>query len=143
MKLSKEYNALLVSELKHTEALCRKASNPEEMLYYFSSAFGIINRIMNFEFDPTLVFMHQVLQGAHQGFTTRMNNPRSVNTESFMGTPPEMFGKLIDYLSDMIVALTKGNDAGMYTALEKISVITYATTGNGFYLYLTGTLKLV
>jgi len=142
MKLSKEFNALLVSELKHTEALCRKTSTPEEMLYYFSSAFGIINRIMNFEFNPTLIFMHQVLQGAHQGFTNRMNTPRTVNTESFMGTPPEMFGKLLDYFSGMLAALEKGDDAGIYAALEKISVITYATTGNGFYLYITGTLKL-
>jgi len=89
-----------------------------------------------------LIFMHQILQGAHLSFTNRMNNPRSVNTESFMGTPPEMFGKLIDYFSDMLASLEKGNDAGIYSALEKISIITYATTGNGFYLYLTGKLKL-
>ena len=37
------------------------AVTAEEKLYYFSAVHGVINRVMNFQFDPVLVFAHQVL----------------------------------------------------------------------------------
>ena len=140
MSLPENYFQLITLELERVEEMCGKASTPEEMLYYFSAAYGIINRVMNFHCEPSLVFMHQVLQAAHQAFQNRLSSPRNPNSESFMGTPAELIEKLMMYFRGLREAFEGKDEIAIWRALEKFSNLTYATTGNGFYLYQTGKL---
>jgi hypothetical protein len=142
MEIPKEYFDLTVRTLKRIEDQCKAATSGEEALYFFSASFGVINRVMNFHCDPMLVFIHQVLQATHQAITARLNAPRNPNNESFLGVPREMYESLLSYYHEFITAFESQVDSAIWAVLQKFANLSYATTGNGFYLYLTGQLSL-
>lgn len=142
MALSEELRTILIKDLHLTEVNIKTSRTAEEILYNFSSSFGMINRIMNIDCDPMLVFMHQILQSVHQAFNNRLNTPRNVNTESFLATPRIMLDKLIGYYSELLNAYENDDNESIYLSLNKIANLTYATTGNGFYLFKMEKLKI-
>jgi len=118
-----------------------EAATPEEKLYYFSALHGIINRVMNFKCDPILVFAHQVLSTVHTIFISRFASIKS-GGEKHLAIPPEILEKLQGTLSEFKTALQQKELPKIYSALQQFANIGYATTGNGFYLYQKGLLKI-
>ena len=117
------------------------AKTPGDRLYYFSAAFGQINRVMNFHCDPALVFAHQVIQQLHQSLFGRLTNALQSGDET-AGMPEEMFLKLDSIAADLHSAIAKQSNEDLWKVLQSASNLGYATTGNGYYLYLQGKLKL-
>ena len=141
MNIPINYHGMIVEELESVLKLCGEAATPEDKLYFFSGSFGIINRVMNFHTDPTLIFMHQVLQGAHQAFSQR-HNAKKVPGAVFNTIPESLFNSLFLYLSELLAAFEEKDQLKIWEILEKFSVLTYSTTGNGFFLYLRDQLKI-
>ena len=132
MKLSKENKGYLINEINFSAKEMRKAESMIDKLYYFSVVFGAANRIMNMDFDPELLFVHNVTNAAFnqiQGvLMTQGQMPSSIDSE--------LFNKIANNLDEM--AGNIANNEPTYKVLEKISNLAYSTTGNGHYLVLRG-----
>ncbi len=141
MKIPTNYHKMIVDELESVIKLCNDAKTIEDKLYFFSGSFGIINRVMNFYSDSTLIFMHQVLQTTYQAFSQRQQ-ARKIPGAIFNTIPKVFFKALFSYLSDLLAAFKEEDKNKIWGILEKFSVLTYATSGNGFFLYLGEKLKI-
>jgi hypothetical protein len=141
MNIPDTYYELIIREMNETKELIEEAETIDDKLYFFSSSFGVINRVMNFHYDPLLIFMHQALANAHANITKRMNSPRKPDVLS-TSIPDIMFDSLFSYLDLLIAAFKKKDEDEIRRILEKYSVLTYATSGNGFYLFLKGKITL-
>ncbi len=147
MNVPAEYIRLIIDEMKAVKEKWKLAATPEEKLYYFSAIYGVINRVMNFHTDPILVFVHQVLQTTHHSVVSRLNAPKTPGQESFLGVPDQMIDAVFSATEDLRSAFEKyasqeKADSDMWTALKRFANISYAATGNGFYLYQKGVLKI-
>jgi hypothetical protein len=142
MEVPANYLQLITRSITLTIEMCAKATSPEEKLYYFSAVYGAINRVMNIHCDPVLVFSHHVLQTVHQSLNARLAASRNPNAQPHMSVPEEMIDALLLYLTEFSRALDSKTDSAIWAVLQKFSNLAYATTGNGFYLYITGQLKL-
>ncbi|MCK4906075.1 MAG: hypothetical protein KAS64_00915 [Spirochaetes bacterium] len=135
MNISDQYFELILNELKEVQKLCSDANSPEDKLYFFSASYGILNRVMNFYCEPTLVFMHQILQATHQAFSQRLSMPKKAETIS-NSFPNKMWESLFSYFSLLILEFEKKDENKIREVLEKFSNLSYSISGNGFYLYL-------
>ncbi len=140
MRIPDEYHKLMISELKEINKLCNTTESPDDKLYFFSAAFGVINRIMNFYYDPTLVFIHQVLQEVHKKVTQRLQSGPYKFIYNSM--PQEILDTLFQYFMELTDAIEKQDVPLIWEILERFSNISYSLTGNGFYLYIRERLKL-
>jgi hypothetical protein len=138
MKLSSMNQKILLKEIKTAFDLMNRAEMPQEKLYFFSAVYGVANRIMNIEYDPELVFLHNVTSLAHNTINTAISVASRGQSVSTLA--PRVFESLQNAIKELIVFIEE--EKPTYPALEKISNIAYSTCGNGYYLYLKGALKL-
>lgn len=141
MNISDDYLALIIKEMDFAIGKMNESKTPDEMLYYFSACHGVINRVMNFFCDPILVFTHQVLTVTHNALRSRIEAKRSQG-EPFLTVPQEMLERLIEYTRELKGALHDKKEPRIYETLSRFSNLAYATSGNGYYLYQKGVLKL-
>jgi len=141
MKISQEYKDLIVNEFEEVDQSLQSAQDPNDFLYFFSASFGILNRIMNIQCDPTLVFMHQILQSLHQSMQARLQ-AAGINQSSTMAFPIEFLAKMKEILQQLRAAFMKGSDAETHSVLSRAANLTYASSGNGYYLYIRQKLNI-
>lgn len=130
MIISEENKERIVEEIRFIIEKMKSSADMNENLYYLSGIHTIINRIFNIEFDRHLVFIHFVLLNSYGIIRNAVEIARQ-------GKPPlvinsKFFSKLIDLLEDL--ANTIKEDKTTFEVLEKISILTYTITGNGFFL---------
>jgi len=96
-------------------------------------------RIVNFEYDPELIFIHQVGQLVYNTINAWIPSVASkqVKVDSLA---EKIFPELIAVLEEMATSIEQGQNT--YYALQKMVNLAYSTTGNGRYLYLKGLLKI-
>lgn len=141
MELSKKNYEIILNELKNVDEMCEEAKMLEDKLYFYSASFGIINRIMNLECEPILVFMHEVLQANHRAITSRHANPKRPGVVSDL-LPNELIDLMFIYYKELIHEFENQDEEAIHKVLQKISNLTYATSGNGYFLYVKGLLKI-
>ena len=129
---------LVVSELRFAAARMREKSNVADKLYFMSATWGMIQRIFNIEFDSELVFAHQVLSNTHNHINSRIQGPHLGEMTSQM--PAKLFELLENDLDQLANQWELNEDIG--DVLAHISLLGYVATGNGFYLYSKGLLKI-
>ena len=139
MQISDNSRNIIVNEFTYVIKKMRGEKDPSRKLYYFSAAYGVIFRILNQEFDPTLNFIHFVLNGAYSTINSRLTI-MGQGVEMGVGIPTVLFVKLEDATEALAKAIRE--NTSLLESLEKISVLSYATSGNGYYLYEKGVLKL-
>ena len=142
MKLPAEYQKYI--DESFTDAIMRmeQSSSNEEKLYYFTVTFTNINRVLNLHFDSMLLFIHQELQAIRRNFTTRISVPISMNNIKIQGMPEEYMKALISITKDLHKAIIGGKDIEIFAILVRLAGLSYASTGNGFYLYVSGKLSI-
>ena len=138
MKLSKSNKLALANEIRTAVDYMSKTNIAQEKMYFFSAVFGIANRIMNLEFDPELGFVHHVTNAAYT--TINANLMLVAQGQSVRTFPPQFFEKLQEALGDLATNTEGGEPT--YPVLERISNLAYSTSGNGYYLFLKGSLKI-
>jgi hypothetical protein len=136
MKLSPDLREQLVKEIRFAVNNMRKTDKIIDKLYFFSATYAIFDRIYNLEYDPELVFIHQVV---HQTFDS-INAKITLASQKDMGIGSSIPANLFESLSGCIDELANKieKDENTYSLLEKIANIGYSTTGNGSYLYFKG-----
>ena len=138
MEISAKNRKILVNEIRTVAEYMSGNDDLRQKMFFFSAVFGIVNRIMNIECDPELVFVHQVTNAAFSTINTNlliMTQGQSVPT-----IPPPVFDKLQESLENLATYIEEGKKT--YPVLQRISNIAYSTSGNGYYLFLKGLLKI-
>ena len=138
MKLKAEHKKMILEEFGYAARTMREVKTFDEKLFYFSSTFGVLSRVFNADFDSQLVIMHLILANAHATFLARVQAMRA--GDSTIVLSEDFFENLTNMVDDLIKRVTTGKDT--YDVLEKIAVLTYATTGNGYYLFRKGVLAI-
>lgn len=141
MNLPDQYFKIIIDEFEKVSKQCDEAKSLEDKLYFFSASYGVLYRVMNFSCDPILIFMHQILQYTHQGFTQRLSQLRIPGLIS-NSIPDVMQDALFSYFSELILSFKSKDEIKIREVLEKFSNLWYATNGNGFYLFLNKKLKI-
>jgi hypothetical protein len=141
MNIPNELHQILLAEMKDATERMAAASNANDKLYYFSATFGHINRIMNYHCDPMLVLAHQVLQVLHQQLQARVANAMQMPSES-TAVPDSMFERLQGIANESLNAISIQSEPALVDVLKSAAVLSYATSGNGYYLLLQGKLQL-
>lgn len=139
MKISDENKKIILNEFKFIIKRMKQTDNNREKLYYFSGSYSMVSRILNIEFDPCLVFVHNVLQTAYGTLNQTLQNIQA-GQERVITLPDILFERLTKELNQLSVAIEKDQD--FYPALQGISNVAYFATGNGFYLFQKGLLKI-
>lgn len=140
MKLSDYNRQALGEEFRYVAAKLREDSSPEERAYYYSAAQGMVYRILNLEYNHTLLFIHLVLSISLSNLGARV-------TEYRKGQNPQIpivtgvFERLADELEELADTIASKKD-DIYDILEKIHAAGYICTGNGYYLFQKGVLKI-
>ena len=139
MNLSPEMQERFIDEVNFVIKNMKNTDNPTEKLYFFSAGYAMAQRIINLEYEPELNFIQQVLQ-----LTYNMVNARliaiSAGQEGGISIPDKLLTRLEEALEEMVDRIEQGKET--YPALQKMVNLAYSTTGNGYYLYLKGMIKV-
>lgn len=139
MKLSENSKKTIVEELRYTAEKMKETKEPKGKLYYFSASYGIVNRILNLEFSPELVFIHLVLNTTYAILNERIASIES-GAETVIKLPEKFYEKLIKSTEQLAEKIEKKED--FYKVLQDIALLGFVATGNGHYLYQKGKIKL-
>ena len=140
MKIPSQFRNLIVNEFKYVAQKMREVDHPSQKLYYYSAAYGVILRVLNIEFDPTLVHIFYILETSYNGINLMIQRIIRGEEQSIK-VQDEIFESLAQALETLSNKIAKNEDVN--PTLQKITNIAYATTGNGYYLYEKGKLKLI
>ena len=139
MQISDNARRSIVDEFEYVVGQMRAHKEPARKLYFFSATYSAINRLLNSEYDPTLQLVHMVLQGAYNSVNARYM-ALGQGVEMGIGLPQNLFEKLEETTEALGKAIDKDSD--IIGVLERLAVLAYSTTGNGYYLYQKGILKI-
>lgn len=138
MNIDPEYKKYLVAEFRYTVKSMNENEFAEQKLFYFSSTFGAVSRIFNLQYDPQLIFMHSILNNAHGNIMARLQAIKS--GDPVVQFQENYFDKLTQYVEILAQQIERNEDT--YKTLEQIALLTFLTTGNGYYLFKKGIIKI-
>lgn len=140
MKISFDNRKTLVDELRYVaKGLLDEEGDIWSKIYIYSGAYAMVNRVFNIEFDPELVLMHSVLQKAYAEINGAFDNI-AAGRERVIKIPEGLFRVLGESMEGLADAISKEGD--VTPELRRMAVAGYVMTGNGYYLYRKGVLKL-
>jgi len=142
MKISDSNRGIIVNEFRNASRKMKENEDYYDKLFWFSSTYGIVQRVFNFEFEPILIFTHQTLQGVYKLLYDRISSLITTPDKSIAIPAKEIFDNLEELVENLADNIEKNNDNSMYKNLQKISNLGYIATGNGYYLFLKGLLKI-
>jgi hypothetical protein len=138
MKLKEEYKRIIVEDFEFAAKMMKENLANDAKLFYFSGTWGALSRIFNLSFDPELVFIHSVLNGAYNNVLARVTASKGGETSVIL--PPDYFDKLAACVEDLAQRIKENKNA--YDVLERISLLAFISTGNGYYLLKRGAFKI-
>jgi len=140
MHLSTDFRKLIVDEFRLVAKKVKEEQDNRRKNFFFSAAYGIVFRILNFSFDPELVLIHGVLNMTYST-TDALQKRIERGEESVIQIPfDKFFGTLVSLTEELATAIEE--DKNIYEVLQKIAVLSYALTGNGYYLYQKGIIQV-
>jgi hypothetical protein len=139
METTDVYRKMIADEINFAVKKMTKTQNASEKLYYFSAVFGILHRIFNIEYDSDLVFSHSIMRATHDGFLNRLKAIQH-GGEDTISLSDNQFDKLTSLTKELAKKINKNED--VTDTLKKFAVLTYSTSGNGFFLMQKGLLKI-
>ncbi len=139
MEIDDQFKNILVEEFRLVASKIRDESDMRRKNFFFSAAYGVVHRIINIAFDPELVIIHNVLNSM---YTIVNNLQTSIESghEKIIQIPMFLFDNLADLLDELAGAIQEGQNT--YEIIQKIAVLSYMLTGNGYYLYQKGIIEV-
>lgn len=139
MNISENNKKIIADEFRVVANLMDKENDGLRKVFYFSGAYGVVQRMLNLEYSNELALLHGVLNNTYQALNNRLVSLIS-GAERVVAVPASNFDVLSSVLKELGDALLGDKDILEY--LGTISAIAYMTTGNGYYLYSKGVIKL-
>ena len=134
MNISENYRKRIDFTSQKITKKINGSSDIERALYYYSGVRALIQRIYNFEYNPHLVFIHFVLNNTFNTIAAFVDQIKKRTT--IIPLDIEFFYKLSELLNNLTQRIEK--EELTYEVLEKICVLAYSITGNGYYLQQKG-----
>ena len=117
--------------------------NVQRKLYFYSAFFGEASRVLNQFWDPELSLLHLVVQSSHRLINSRVSAFAS-GADRVIDLPdnlPQVLDEIAGALAD-VFAESQVDSEEIYRIMQRIADLSYVTTGNGYYLYTRGMLKI-
>lgn len=139
MNISDQFRSIITSEIDFALKKMNSTTKVDEKLYYFSGVFSVIQRVFNIDYDPDLVYAHQVLRSSYDLFMGRVT---AIQRKAELTIPLESkhFDKLSSITKELATKMKKKQDID--STLKKYVILSYSLTGNGYYLQEKGVLKI-
>lgn len=133
----------LTKEFRIAADMMKEAPDLPSKLYVFSSFQGAISRAFNKSWHGELALLHFVLQTAHAAISNRLN-AMMAGRDRPIQVPNEVSDRLTAVADKLatIVTVEHIDEVVLVDIAVELATLTYTTTGNGYYLYLKGDIKL-
>ncbi len=141
MNISGNYKKVIAKEFRGIVEKMKGTKNLSEKMYFFSATYGVVSRVFNLEFDPALVFTHFVINAACSTINGRLLALKG-GQDNVVQIPEGLFDSLQKVIEKLAENIETGNEDKLFKNLQKIANIAFTTTGNGYYLYQKGMLKI-
>jgi len=138
MKTSESYRKVIAEEIDYVENMMNETPDIEKKIYFFSGIQATIQRIFNLEYDLDLVYIQVILQHTHVAFIQRLQAIK--NGDLVVPLLKEQIEQLIGIIKELSEKI-RGNKP-LDSTLKKFAILAYSTTGNGYYLFQKGLLKI-
>ena len=138
MKLKTEHKKAIVEEFAFVAKRMRETEPVDQKMFYFSGTFLLLSRVFNSEFHSQLAMAHLIMTTAHTNILARINAIKGGDNTIMLQN--EFFEKLTLAVEEFADRVKKDRD--IYDVVEKIALLTYVTTGNGYYLLQKGLFSL-
>jgi len=140
MRLPKPIQERLHSEFRFVADSMTATPILAKKLYLFSAFFAEVNRTMNQHWDAELALIHLVLVSAHRDMLGRISQPAPLS-EDMPQELPEALTKVAADLAELFES-PEQDTAKLHEVLARVAEVAYIATGNGYYLYLKGAIKV-
>ena len=142
MQLSNKDRQRLATELQYiTKQMRENSSDLFSQLYFFSAGFGLVGRLLNEKWDAELSLIHLILQATYGGIQGRLQNFVAGN-ERAVALPDGLITGLIETTEKLEYVIRNKKDEEIYLILARFSEFCYVMSGNGYYLFLKGEIKI-
>ena len=142
MQLPERNRQQLISELRYVVQQMREhEADIFVQLYFFSAGYGIASRLLNEKWDAELSLIHLVLQNTYNVAQMRLQNIAS-GSERAVGLPDTFMNALIEATERLESAIRDKKDSEVFPILARFGELAYVMTGNGYYLFLKGELRI-
>ncbi|MCD6577273.1 MAG: hypothetical protein J7K66_04580 [Anaerolineaceae bacterium] len=138
MKLSKTLKDVIVNEINFVVSKMKESAEIEKKIFYFSAIPAEFLRVLNLEYDPDILYIHHIVHDTHVAFQQRIAAIKRGDT--VVPITNEQMDSL-EYSSIELGNRFKQNEK-MDDILREFVVLSYSTSGNGYYLMQKGFLKI-
>jgi len=139
MNINKNYKDVIVNEINFVINKMNECKTAEDKIYYFSAIYAMLQRIFNIEYDSDLLFAFIILRDTYNNFLQRMHSIQKQGDTAIPLTE-EYFIRLLDITRELLTKIERNENID--DILKKYVILSYATTGNGYYLFQKGLLKI-
>ena len=129
LRISQELKNNLLRELEFVILKMREEQDIIRKIYFFSAAYGAVERTVRLSLDNELIMAHAILTICYNSLNDRINRLKA--GETIIPISQALFDQLTNDLSDFRQAIEE--NTSVYPSLEAMMRLTYATTGPGFY----------
>lgn len=132
------YKEVIIKELEFVLQKMNESDSVDDKIYYFSAVQGMLHRVMNLEYTDDLLFSFFVTNETHKSFQQRIIALKQGDT--VVKITERQLARLIEITKDFLEAVRK--DDNLDSVLKQYVILSYTTTGNGYYLMEKGMLKI-
>ena len=141
-ELPKDVQTRMAKEFEFALQKMHDASDPGIKLYFFSALYGETGRVLNIAWNKELALLHLALLASYQSANNRLQAVRA-GAERGVELPNDYFQILETTCSDLLYLVSRTYTVEKFlSVLSRLAELTYLTTGNGYYLYTKGIIKL-
>ena len=143
MQLPKALKDRLAREFRFAATKMAETPNVQRKLYFYSAFFGEATRVLNQSWDSELSLLHLVVQSSHRLINSRVM-AYATGADRVIDIP-EGLPQALDEVADRLAGVFEQPEVDsnqLTNVMKRIAELAYVTTGNGYYLYERGTLKI-
>jgi hypothetical protein len=129
LNLEAHLKSYLLSEIDFVISRIRAESEIRKKLFFFSGAYGAVDRVNRISPHPKYVLLHMALNVCYNSLRRCVASREEGDTS--VEIPEKLSETLVLYLGELRGKLEKDEDLG--PVVEKFASLSYQTTGSGYY----------
>lgn len=135
---SDEHKEMIIKELEFVLQKMNESNSVDDKMYFFSAVQGMLHRVMNLEYTDDLLFSFFITNETHKSFQQRIIALKQ--GETVVKITERQIARLVEITTDFLRAVIEGDN--LDAVLKQYVILSYTTTGNGYYLMEKGVLKI-
>lgn len=139
MKLSTELKKDISDNLDFAVRKIREEHDPRRQVFFFSAVTGTLYRVLNIKFDTDLLVLATLAESLYNSLSFRLDQIYSKQDETIQ-LPGSVFSGLANITERLKTVITEEEE--ILPILKDLSILAFAATGMGYYLFERDILKL-